>query len=190
VQYLQTIQTTPLGQQRISTRPAQDGLGGNLQALSVMAKMVRDDCLREDLRNWVLQNVVRKVRGHNFNAEVQAAFDWARDGIRYTRDPDTSERVADLATTIRTGAGDCKSKSVALATILAILGQRPFFVVLAQTPMPSPLLNWDPRWQFDHVYVGLNRDGNYMPLDPTPEAARPGRNYGEGQRMAFRIFGE
>lgn len=182
---MQTIQLINNGLAGLTFTSA-NGIGGNAQALGHMALMVRRDCLSEDLRNFVLQNVVRKVKPHDFAGEIEACFEWVRDKIRYTRDPVTVERLADSVTTLKTRAGDCKSKAVLLATMLAVLGQKPFFLVLSQEPWSN-----DPRWEFSHVYVGLMfPPGQFMPLDPTPESAPMGWQGEAMVRMRFPIFGD
>lgn len=182
---MQTIQIINNGISGLSFTSA-SGIGGNAQALAHMALMVRRDCRNEDLRNFVIQNVVRRVKGHDFAGEIEACFEFVRDNIRYTRDPVTVERLADAVTTLRTRAGDCKSKAVLLATMLAILGQQPFFLVLSQEPWSN-----DPQWEFSHVYVGLMfPPGHFMPLDPTPEESKVGWQGEAMVRMRFPIFGE
>lgn len=176
------------GNNAAATYPIPDGIAGNSAALAQMALMVRRDAHDENLRNWVLQNVIfpNRVAGHDVAGEINACLAYCRDQIRYTRDPVDLERIADAWTTIETRAGDCKSKSVLLATMLAILGREPFFMVLSQEPYTR-----SPQWQFGHVYVGVMfPPGTFLPLDPTPETSKPGWQGEAFVRMRWNIFGE
>lgn len=180
---LQTVRTTPQGQ-LISRRPGADGVAGNAQALSIMAGLVRQDARREDLRNWLNANVLKGVRGHDFENEITRCYRWVKDAVTYRGDPVEVERLQDLPTTIRTLTGDCKAKSTALATMLALIGHKPFFMVMAQRPMAG-----NPKGEFDHVYVCVPFNGQFKMLDPTPEGAKPGWQAPRVfARMAYRIF--
>lgn len=179
---LQIIRTTRSGP-TVFGIDAPGGVAGNLATLRQMAQIVRDDRLNENLRQFVHHQVIARARPHDFTAEVDACFDWLKRNVTYRRDAWGTQRVADLATTIRTRTANCISLSVALATMLALIGKKPAFVVLAQQPW-----GFFGDGEFDHVYVCVDMDGQCYPLDPTPEDARPWQVYGRGERRQFAIF--
>ncbi len=131
-----------------------------------MARFVREDATQADLRQFVLREVVGKVRGHDVMGEINACFLFARDGITYRADPYGVERVADLWSTLyalnpNTPEGDCGIKSVFLATCLALVGRPVAFTVIKQTPADDG---------FTHVYVNAQDErGSWLALDPTPQ---------------------
>jgi hypothetical protein len=174
---------------RHTAEPLLDGELGTLQALRIAAEFVRRDRLDPGLRRWLLENVVGSVRGHDFWAEAQACFEWARDRIVYRRDPFDVERVADMRATLAMGPGgkpegDCLVKSGFLAGSLAILGNAPVFAVIKQRPE-----DLTPSVGYRHVYVALSGPhGEEVALDPTPEQASPGWEAPHVARQYFRIF--
>lgn len=183
---LQVIRSSPRGPQ-IFNLQTPNGVAGNLHTLAQMRAAVLRDRLSEPLRRWV-HRLVAQNAPHDFEGEVDTCFEFCKTRIKYQRDAFGVQRVADLGTTLSANpiTGNCISKSVALATMLALLGQKPFFIIMAQT-------DWSPfvaGWEFDHVFVGLNLRGYTYPLDPTPEYARPGQGYGpaNAQRREYAIF--
>lgn len=165
--------------------PLQPGDHGTVQTLEVMARIVREDATQPDLRKFVLKEVVGSaVRGHDFSGEINRCFEFARNQIVYRRDPVGVERVSDLWSTLYALSpgepeGDCGIKSVFLASCLALVGNRPVFVVIRQTPQDVT---------FKHVYVGLFHEGKYLPLDPTPQEKPSGYEAQFLARALFPIF--
>lgn len=141
------------------------GYQGNLQTLKIMADMVRGDRTQKDLRNFVERHILNKIPGHHFTAEIKAIFDYCQQEIIYRKDPVKVERVADLWSCLYAlnpdyPEGDCGIKSVALATMLALFGHNPAFAIIKQD---ANAIN------FNHVYCEVEIDGEWKPLDPTPE---------------------
>lgn len=142
-----------------------DGYQGNTQTLKIMAQMVRDDRTQIDLRRFVERQILGRIPGHRFTAEIKAMFDFCQKKILYRKDPAKVERIADLwsclfALNRDSPEGDCSIKSVALATMLAMFGNKPNFVIIKQNPHST---------NFNHVFVETEIDGKLAPLDPTPE---------------------
>lgn len=173
------------GQETKRTLP--DGIRGNIETLREMARFVREDSQREDVRNFIHNRVVNYCSGHAFDCEVRDCFKFASTEIVYRRDSPGVERVADFWTTTRTRAGDCSSKTIWLCTALAVCGNRPFFIALGQSPFYGQT-----DWSFDHVFCGLQmlKDGKpvMVSLDPTPENAQLFKMYGQGKYLSYPIF--
>lgn len=166
-------------------QPITDDTQGNLVTLAAMARIVREDVVQPDLRAFVNREVVGSVPGHAFRNEIDACFEFARDRIVYRRDPVGVERVADLWSTMyalnpERPEGDCGIKSVFLATCLGLLGHTPFFVLMSETAAAD---------SYSHVYVGTILNGEYIPLDPTPEDFLSGQRPAAMKEMIFPIFG-
>ncbi|MEO5858744.1 MAG: hypothetical protein ABIR33_07330 [Pyrinomonadaceae bacterium] len=169
---------------RSLTLPLLDGEQGNLQTLGAMAQIVREDRLEPDLRIFVLREIVGGVRGHDYQGEIESIFQFARDRITYRRDPWGVERVADIWSTLyalnpNEPEGDCGIKSMFFCSCAAILGFKPFFVVIKQTPNQRA---------FNHVYAAILQDGEYRYFDPTPEDAPPGWEVKSYKKFLYPIF--
>ena len=198
---------TPDNQLPISTtyKPLADGVSGTRQSLRAMAQAVRHGLPPE---------YVGFKDAYNINAANQIACDpskgfislyqYARDQIQYIDHPWHMQVVQDAKRTLQLGTGDCVSKSVLLATLLASLGVKSRFVTQATTGEG-----------FDHVYVEvktgqeqyaarMGQQRQYQPwrdtwlaLDPTADGrdgrplGYPGwtqRLYDGGFEMTHEIF--
>jgi hypothetical protein len=139
-----------------------DGYQGNLQTLEIMAQMVRDDRTQIDLRRFVERHILGKIPGHRFEAEIEAMFNFCQKKILYRKDPAKVERVADLwsclfALNRDSPEGDCSIKATALATMLAMFGNKPNFVIIKQNPHST---------NFNHVFCEVEIAGEMKTLDP------------------------
>lgn len=163
--------------------PLADGVQGTLQTLQIMAEMVREDSINENVNDVVKANILKEVASHDDGAEIQALFLFWRSSIAWRRDPRGVERIADFISTARAGYGDCGDKSVGLATSLAAIGHTPYFVVLSQFP-PDPVTG---EYTFNHVYVGVRQRGAHYALDPTPNDDVAGWE-AAGEKRFYQIF--
>ena len=164
--------------------PLLDGEQGNMQTLRAMAEIVQHDRTQKDLRTFVLREIIGDVRGHDSLGEVQKIFEFARDRITYRKDPFGVERVADIWSTMyalnpKTPEGDCGIKSVFIATCCALLGHKPFFVVIKQRPNQEA---------FNHVYNAVLVDGKLTYLDATPQSQPLGWEANSLVKKIFPIF--
>ena len=164
--------------------PLAEGEQGNMQTLEAMARIVREDRLEPDLRNFILREIVGDVRGHDFTGEMDAIFQFARDCIIYRKDPWQVERVADVWSTLYAlnpggPEGDCGIKSLFIATCFATLGHKPFFAVIKQRPDQKT---------FNHVYNSVAVDGRMMHFDATPEDKPAGWEVESFEKFYYPIF--
>jgi hypothetical protein len=165
-------------------QPLLDGEHGNMQTLAEMAKIVREDRLEPDLRIFVLREIVGDTRGHDFDGELNRIFDFAQHRITYRKDPVNVERVADIWSTLyalnpNEPEGDCGIKSTFFASCAAILGHKPFFVVIKQRPEQKA---------FSHVYNAVSLNGELKFYDATPEDLPAGWEAKAGAKLLIPIF--
>ena len=165
-------------------QPLAEGEQGNVQTLAAMAQLVRDQRTQPDLRNFVLREIVGGVRGHDSAGEVRRIFEFARDRITYRKDPFGVERVADIWSTLYAlnangPEGDCGIKSGFIAACCALLGHKPFFTVIKQSPDQKA---------FSHVYNMVLIDGQVTYLDATPEGRPVGWEAPSTVKKLFPIF--
>lgn len=161
-----------------------DGEQGNIQTLNAMARIVREDRLAPDLRNFVLREIVGPVRGHDHAGEIDAIFEFSQKRIVYRKDPFGVERVADIWSTLfalsaKGPEGDCGIKSTFFASCCAILGHKPFFVVVKQDKGQRA---------FNHVYNAVLINGKIQFFDATPEDAPAGWEVPSQDKFIYMIF--
>lgn len=169
---------------RYLNTPLLDGEQGNMQTLDAMARIVREDRLQPDLRIFVLREIVGDLAGHDAAGEVRRIFEYARDRIVYRRDPFGVERVADIWSTLyalnpRQPEGDCGIKSLFVASCLAIVGYKPFFVLIKQDPKAAA---------FSHVYNAVLVNDRLQYLDATPEGQPLGFEAKATNKFLYPIF--
>lgn len=168
--------------ERLLTKQLPLGAQANYETLAEMKKIVLADAREKDLKNFAYRNIIGFDKSQS--QQVDSAFSFCRDAIVYESENDGFETVADLwsclyALNERHPVGDCSIKSVALATCLSYIGLKPYFVVIRQIP------NAD---FFNHVYVGVNINGQVLPLDPTPKNFRPGDELPRLQTVLYKIY--
>lgn len=166
-----------------------DGIPGTIRTLAAMAAAVRGDVrpdhcgYRSEVVRRAAIRICMGIQGHDSQGELGALFDFVRDQIRYRADPWDTERVQDPCQTLLLASGDCDDKCVLLAALVASLGYLPRFVVQSQ----------DGQF-FDHVYVEVERSGQWIALDPTAdgqsglELASVGWRNPTGCEWIYQIF--
>lgn len=138
------------------------GTDGTFQTLEAMAKCVRGE-ISPDFCGYENSSIVNFASTliqdcENSEQEIKALFDYASKQIRYESHPIDQQIVQDACQTIRLKTGDCVSKSVLLATLLASLDYDVRFV--AQY--------YDDKQLYSHVYVEAfdKLSQSWKPLDP------------------------
>lgn len=165
-----------------------DGAQGTFDTLNTMAACVRGE-VGPDHAGYQSEPIRRQAEALVYGAsgateEITALLAYVRDSIAYRQHPWNQQRVQDAARTIQFRSGDCVSKSVLLATLLASLGHLPRFV--AQSTGDC---------EYSHVYVeAWNQDAlAFVALDACNPTARPGWSQHlppAGFETTWAIFGE
>jgi hypothetical protein len=171
-------------QERYLTLPLSDGAQGNLETVRAMAAIVNHDRAMPDLRNFVLREIVGTTAPFNFAGEIDAIFEYAQKQIKYRKDPVGVERVADLWSTLYAlnangPEGDCGIKSTFFATCCALIGHKPFFVLIKQR---------ENQTHYNHVYNAVLLDGKLRFFDATPEETPAGYEPKSWKRDLYTIF--
>lgn len=94
-----------------------------------------------------------------FRAEADMLFRYVRDNVRYVRDINGVETLADAAQVLRQGQGDCDDKSVLLASLLESAGHPTRFKAVGFN-----------AGQLSHVYVETLIGNTWVPMDATERA--------------------
>lgn len=138
------------------------GTAGTMQTFEAMASCVRgevppDFCGYQN--STIIDFAVHLIEGCSDSLhEIQVLFNYAAKQIEYVLHPIDQQVVQDACQTIRLKTGDCVSKSVLLATLLASMDYDVRFV--AQY--------WDDSQLYSHVYVEAfdKQLAGWIPLDP------------------------
>lgn len=143
-----------------TTLPLAQGAAGTFQTLDAMARCVKGEvaphfCGYKSL--WIRHQVRVIAWGLNSWEQIPALFNFVAHQIKYELHPIDQQVVQDACQTIRLKTGDCVSKSVLLATLLASLDY----------PVKFIAQYFNDNQQYSHVYV-LTQDenGNEIRLDP------------------------
>jgi len=101
-------------------------------------------------------SLVRRCKPKDYRCEIIKCFEFVRDRIRYIRDIQGVETVADPLRTLQYGYGDCDDKTTLLAAMLESIGHPARFVAMGQLP-----------GMFNHVFLEVLLEGEWISLDPT-----------------------
>lgn len=164
---LSRVSSAPAAYPSVETEPLLSGFAGTYQTLESMARAVRGE-IAPDYSGWAdlynQQTASSIVNGGGNQLAALLAF--TRDQIQYVNHPWNMQVVKDCRRTLESKSGDCVSKSVCLATLLACRGIVSRFV--AQAPDGE---------NHDHVYLQAQIDGQWVSLDPTADG-KDGRPLG------------
>lgn len=151
--------STPVTVQR---SPLPSGTAGTFAALEAMAQCVRGE-VPPDFCGYTKPAIINLAATliqdcEDSQQEVKALFDYAAKQIKYELHPINEQVVQDACRTIQLKTGDCVSKSVLLATLLAAMDYDVRFV--AQY--------FNDEQQYSHVYVEAfdKHLGIWVALDP------------------------
>ena len=152
----------------LHVEPLINGIGGTYQTLDAMARAVRGE-IPPDYSGWDDLYNQKAASSIVFGGgdQLAALLAFVRDSIQYVNHPWNMQVMQDCRRTLESRQGDCVSKSVCLATLLACRGVASRFV--AQAPDGQG---------HDHVYVQADIDGQWVSLDPTADG-REGRPFGD-----------
>lgn len=153
--------TAPAASHSIEYRALPDGDGATFVTLDAMRDAVSGRIppdfsgYQDEFNIRAAHGICAQTPGHNQRAQIAALFDYVAHKIRYEPHPINEQTLQDCRRTIELGSGDCVSLSVCLATLLACLGHRPYFIA-----------QWLDGESASHVYVGIRLDGEELRLDP------------------------
>lgn len=137
----------------ILSAPLAHGADGTFQTLAVMAQAVRGEIAPDNCgyQSPYIQSFAESL------GSVEACFSYVAKQIKYVAHPVNAQVVQDACRTLQFRTGDCVSKSVLLASLLASLGYQVRFI--AQY--------YDDVQMFSHVYVETcDKLGVWFGLDP------------------------
>lgn len=126
------------------------GYVGTEKTIREMWKLVNTDFKAESLRNIAVE-VVRNVPPKDYFGEADALFRFVKGTIKYQRDPEGAERIADSFVTLQDRVGDCDDHAILLASMAKSIGLPVRFATLNSRMPDDPLV-------FNHVYAEIGFD--------------------------------
>lgn len=163
------------------------GKQGSLQTAAQMARLVREDVVRDEGLQIFAANILMRqgLDSHADKRVVAGALCEYVQKLPYIFDPSGSfDSVSSARQTLAKGFGDCDDLSVLLATLLALVGFEPRFVLARYKAKSAGGSNG-----YDHVYVDVILSDGRMPLDACARTRQPGwESMRYHERLFFPIF--
>ena len=177
-------------QQNQPTRYAlvRDGITGNLDVLWRMIDLVRETVLFDKGFENLIKNLV-VGKGYDAYTDPDAIFSLLYDfvkygdagfnGVAYLQDiKGRTESIKDARTTLQDGFGDCDDNAILTASMLAVLGYSPCFVIARYPESDS----------FQHVYTVVYLSDKRYVFDTTIENGHLNSEVDDMQTEEFCIF--
>lgn len=161
-----------------------DGVSGNIDVLWQMIQIVRDTVVKDKgFEDFIKQLIVDN--GYDSYTNVDTLFnflyDFVKQHVSYVQDiAGKTESIKDARTTLQDGYGDCDDMAILNASILAVLGYEPCFVIGKYPESDS----------FQHVYTATYVNGKRYVFDTTIPDGRLNSEVKEMQTVEFGIFDE
>ena len=131
--------------------------------IEIIRKMIKAGKANPKIRELVSKILHDKsVEEKDWDAEVEAVFEWVRENVRYTRDTEGLDTYTEPLKTVELAIGDCDDLSILLGSMLGAIGYPFKLKVVSMTGS-----GWD------HVYplVGMPpfAPTKWIPLDASIE---------------------
>ena len=135
-------------------------LDDRIQIISKMIKAGKANPKIRELVSKILHD--KSVEEKDWDAEVEAVFEWVRENVRYTRDTEGLDTYTEPLKTVELAIGDCDDLSILIGSMLGAIGYPFKLKVVSMTGA-----GWD------HVYplVGMPpfAPTKWIPLDASIE---------------------
>jgi hypothetical protein len=160
----------------ISSVPLLGGDAGTEQTIWKLRGLL-DDAWKDSYVNRTAIDIIRNAGAPPFDlwAQIHAIYDWVLMNFYFVNDPVTKEAVRPTRELLDLMAGDCDDINANMfPALLGTIGLETRFVTVAADTNHPEL--------FSHIYVEVNVNGDWYPLD----AAHPGARFGSAPRFFFR----
>ncbi len=169
----------------VSYRWLRNGKPGSYETAREMATLVREAAVHDiGLERFAAQILINnRIDSHSAPADaIDAIFRYVQQ-VAYIYDSTGAgsfDSIQSARDTIEKGYGDCDDLSVLLATLLALVGFRPAFVLSR---------NREKSRGYDHVYVTVDTGNGEIALDPSNKRQGSGWESPKAiERIRFAIF--
>lgn len=152
---MQLANNRPKTRRAVTLQGIPSGPKGVNATLRIMRQLTRQGKKYFPLRELAL-SLVENLNQKDWYGEIRALHTYVRDNIRYVKDINGIETVAQPQITVEMGQGDCDDKSVLLATLLESIGHPTRFVAIGFKP-----------GHYSHVLVESKVGEKWIPLETT-----------------------
>jgi hypothetical protein len=154
-------------------------LGGDAGTEQTIWKLrgLLDDAWKNSFVNRTAIDIIRNAGAQPYDswAQIRAIYNWILGNFYFVNDPVTKEAVRPTTELLQLMAGDCDDINAnMIPALLGTIGFETRFVTVAADA--------DRPHLFSHIYVEVNVDGYWYPLD----AARPGAMIGRAPTFFSR----
>jgi len=135
-----------------------DGYAGTAETIKRMEDLVQQGKVHPDIIAKATE-IVRGVPAKDYEGEARAIFNWVKQNVRYTRDPNGAEMLQAPWVTLKRRAADCDCSSTLLNSLAEAVGLRTgFSTVKADRANPG---------EFSHVYSVIQTPAGWRGADVT-----------------------
>lgn len=133
-----------------------DGFRGTMQTIATMRQLVTRYRVNPAIRQAAVSVLFLTPEREGFSRPV-ALYEWVRDHVRYVPDVLDVETITTPDKVLHTLVGDCDDQALLLATLYESVGYPTRFVVTGYTYADH----------FEHVFLQVCVDGEWLDVDPT-----------------------
>jgi len=138
------------------------------RSLNLMLKLIERG-KRDPKIRILTSSIIKNCKEGNFKDEVTAIAFFIKDNIRYQRDPEALETIADAWDTLKLGFGDCDDLVVLASSMLQSVGVRTRVRVVGRETLSHVLLDYEDKGFWYSLDLARPREKIFMnktfPLD-------------------------
>lgn len=132
------------------------GAQGTRATLRLMSRLVRSGRINPEIISKA-QEIVAYLIGKNYYAEAEAIFNWIKNTVRYTQDPNGTEMLLSPEVILHSLQGDCDDMSILFASLVQSIGKPTRFIAVG----------FSRPGEFEHVFTQVLIGRDWVSADPT-----------------------
>lgn len=136
-----------------------DGFAHTTSSIRKVAELIREGQLSFPIVR-LARRIVHDVPSKRYASELQALYVWAREHVRYRKDPIGAEWLQSAERTVAERAGDCDDLTILIGSLAGALGHAWRLLTVGPTPTRQA-----------HIAIQVSTDGgaSWLTLDPVME---------------------
>lgn len=147
-----------------------DGIAGTALTLRLMKQLALNGSRSAIVHDAAVRIIKQAgVPAYDHKGEMEALFKFARDNVRYVRDPVGVELLQTPERTLKVLSGDCDDKTTLLAALLGSIGH--------PSTLRFRVIGTKKNQHYSHVYLVARFGKKDIPLDATPPGVSMGWEY-------------
>lgn len=159
----------PIHELTVTLKEIPPGNRGILVSARHLVDIVKQFRRSPEIR-FLAEDIVQSCPNKDYSCEVSKIYNWVKDNIRFTRDPNRVEMLRSPLITLNRRNGDCDDHTILISSLLQSIGYPTRAVIVATQPQYKDA--------FNHIFteVGVQNKGQFewIPLDTTVSFADVG----------------